>query len=62
MIKNSDIPKAVKISDKVHVCGNCKWYDKETGVCCNGYSEYVSEIREWAFECELWELVNGSKS
>ena len=53
-----NIPIAIQVSDEVHICGNCKWHDKETGVCRNGYSEYVSKIRKWAYECELWELAN----
>lgn len=36
-------------------CSTCKWYDKETEVCCNGESKCRAEFMDWDNTCDKWE-------
>lgn len=36
-------------------CGNCKWHDDFSGVCCNGDSDFRAEFTATDDKCEHWE-------
>lgn len=32
-------------------CDSCHWYDRFTGVCCNGLSLYCADFTDWDYVC-----------
>lgn len=36
-------------------CSACQWYDIQTGVCCNGRSDYRADFRSYDDTCMEWE-------
>lgn len=36
-------------------CENCKYYEKFSGVCFNGDSDFVADFVDENFVCDKWE-------
>lgn len=44
-----------KESTSKPACGNCRWYEKFIGVCCNGKSPYAVDYKDEDESCEEYE-------
>lgn len=40
---------------KLPSCGSCRWYDRYSGVCCNGDSEHRADFMDGEESCDGWE-------
>lgn len=42
-------------------CGNCKWWAKFEGVCCNRGSDQVADFTEKDFSCDCHEFKENEE-